>query len=251
MSAVQAAQRVAILLGVVAAGVGAMVWWRPSAGVAGDAVRLTYVNTAEQQGVIGYRDPVGAISRDGLRLVFAEGRRLYETPVGGGARVTLADADGQIRHVAPDNLGAWLFEDTAAKTRWWLASSRAPMRPLFGTRTEITETASGDSTPTRRRVDQLRQIAASVDGKWLAGCARWRFVGTGSLAYRGRRLERAGHARRRSRGMAGLDAERRDRLHDHGSVQPDGAVAPVDALRPVDAHDHTRSRGDWAARVWE
>ena len=189
MSGVQAVRRLAILLAVVAAGVGAMVWSRSVANVGADAARLDYVTTAEQQGVIGYRDPVGAISLDGQRIAFAEGRRLYDTPIGGGARMTLAEAAGQIRHVVADNLGAWIFEDTAASTRWWLASPRAPMRPLFGARTEITATGTGENTPTRRRVSELRQVVASLDGKWLAALAGgssgqevWRIASDGSSA---------------------------------------------------------------------
>ncbi len=53
------------------------VWSR--SGPAG-AERLTYVTTANQLGVVGYRDPVAVVSLDGSRVAFSEGRRLFESP---------------------------------------------------------------------------------------------------------------------------------------------------------------------------
>jgi hypothetical protein len=47
--------------------------------------RLAWVATALQLGVVGYRDPVGALSPDGELLAYAEGRHLRVVPVGGGA----------------------------------------------------------------------------------------------------------------------------------------------------------------------
>jgi Tol biopolymer transport system component len=153
-----------------------------------DAPRLTYVATANQLGVVGYRDPVGAISSDGARLAFAEGRHLFETRTTGGARRELAAADGQIRHVAARGASSdWLFEDAAVSPRWWTVSSTAAKQPLFGSRTEIA-TAAGSPTP-GLRVDALRQLVASADGKWFAALAArssglelWRITADGSRA---------------------------------------------------------------------
>jgi Tol biopolymer transport system component len=171
MCAVEIVWRFVVLVGVVAAGLGAMLWMREPTTATVDPQRLRYVATAEQLGVVGYRDPVGAVSLDGQRIVIAEGRRLFELPVGGGARVPIAIALGQIRHVVADGTGSWIFEDPGAGNRWWVASSRAPMRPLFNDRQEIEATPAGESTPTRRRVNELRQLAASPDGRLVAGLA--------------------------------------------------------------------------------
>jgi hypothetical protein len=122
MCAVEIVWRFVVLVGVVAAGLGAMLWMREPTTATVDPQRLRYVATAEQLGVVGYRDPVGAVSLDGQRIVIAEGRRLFELPVGGGARVPIAIALGQIRHVVADGTGSWIFEDPGAGNRWWVAS---------------------------------------------------------------------------------------------------------------------------------
>ena len=127
-----------LLLGVVlAAAIGAMFWRRQSAEAAPEPWRLSYVTTAAQLGVVGYRDPVGAISLDGRRVAFSEGRRVFEMPVNGGARLEVGAAQGQVRHLAPDGRGGWIIEDTAAPIRWWRASPETPLSPLFGDRQEI------------------------------------------------------------------------------------------------------------------
>lgn len=162
--------RVALLALILAGALAAMAWMQERP--ARDPARITYVATAHQLGVVGYRDPVGAISPDGRRVAFSEGRRLFEVLTGGGARVEIAAAEGQIRHVAPNGpSGDWIFEDTASPTRWWVASARSSMRPLFGARTAIEGIAAGDSATTRRRINDLRQVVASSDGQWVAGTA--------------------------------------------------------------------------------
>jgi Tol biopolymer transport system component len=174
-------QRAAWLSAFVIAGAGALILTRPRPAPepVADTARLTYVATAHQLGVVGYRDPVGAISIDGGRLALAEGRRIYETPTGGGVRIEMAAADGQIRHLAPIGSGPeWLFEDTGSPTRWWAVSAGAPRRPLFGSRNEV-RSAAGDFVA---RTNELRQIVASADGQTLfalstaaQGSVLWRF----------------------------------------------------------------------------
>ena len=132
--------------------------------------RLSYVTTAHQLGVVGYRDPVGAFSVDGKRIAFSEGRRLFEMLVAGGTRTELAVADGQIRHVAPFGTSPeWIFEDTATSSRWWVVSPGGSKRPLFAARTEITAASSASRSGVR--VDALRQLVASPDGRWIAAVA--------------------------------------------------------------------------------
>jgi Tol biopolymer transport system component len=172
----------------VAAGIAAIVWMlaRPSV----DPPRLSYVTTAHQLGIVGYRDPVGAISVDGRHLAYAEGRRLYEVPIGGGQPIEIAAADGQIRHVvAHGPAGDWIFEDGTSPRRWWVASARRPMRPLFDTQREIEGSESAGSMHEKLGLDDLRQVVSSPDGQWIAGVASgssgaqlWRVAADGSHA---------------------------------------------------------------------
>jgi Tol biopolymer transport system component len=71
-----------------------------------DLPTLSYVTTAHQLGVVGYRDPAGAISPDGTRFAYSEGRFIRVIPIGGGAPVTLPPADQQVRYLA------WTSNDT-------------------------------------------------------------------------------------------------------------------------------------------
>jgi Tol biopolymer transport system component len=179
--------RLVLLVAVVGAALAAMVWSSRTRELP-EPLQMTYVGTAHQLGVVGYRDPVGVVSADGRRVAFAEGRRLFETLTTGGARIELAAAEGQIRHVArgpaPDE---WTFEDTAASRRWWVVSVRSPRRPLFGDREELT--GLDGSTTTVVRVDALRQLAPSADGSSIAataapasGAELWRIARDGSRA---------------------------------------------------------------------
>ena len=182
--------RLVFLLALIAAAAGAILWsrQRSTAPLLETPAQLAYVTTAHQLGVVGYRDPVGAISPDGRLIAFSEGRWLFEMPIGGGARVELAAAEGQIRHVAPHgSSGEWLFDGGDAGTRWWVASSRAPARALFGTRGELEGMAGGETV--RARVTALGQLVTSHDGKWIAGVVRaqggselWKIVSDGSKA---------------------------------------------------------------------
>ena len=86
--------------------------WSPSSGrgrlprPADDAPQLAYITTAHQLGVVGYRDPAGAISPDGKRFAYSEGRFIRVIPIGGGAPVTLPPADQQVRSLT------WTSNDT-------------------------------------------------------------------------------------------------------------------------------------------
>jgi WD40 repeat protein len=98
--------RAVILLAIV---VTAFVAWfavRRSAPVAVEQPQLSYVTTAHQLGVVGYRDPAGAISPDGKRFAYSEGRFIRVIPIGGGAPVTLPPAVGQVRNLS------WTSNDT-------------------------------------------------------------------------------------------------------------------------------------------
>jgi Tol biopolymer transport system component len=188
MLRVRPLSRFLLLLAVLAAGLAAIMWARSRPAL--DPPRLSYVTTAHQLGVVGYRDPVGGISADGTRFAYAEGRRLFEVAVGGGAVMEIAAAEGQIRHLAPrGSAGDWIFEDGDASQRWWIASARAPKRPLFRAHAEVEGAVTRDSTHEKLGLNELRQLASSPDGEWLVGTANrpsgaelWRVTADGSRA---------------------------------------------------------------------
>jgi Tol biopolymer transport system component len=102
-----------ILSGVIAAGLSALIWARQ------DFPQLSYVTTAHQFGVVGYRDPVGAVSPDGTRLAYTEGRFIRVVPIGGGAPVTLGPGQGQIRYLTWTTDSSIVAEDATPAGRWW------------------------------------------------------------------------------------------------------------------------------------
>ena len=83
-----------------------ILWAQPVLPTAADLPALTYVTTAHQLGVVGYRDPVGAISPDGKRFAYSEGRFIRIVPIGGGAPVTTSAGDRQVRFLE------WTSNDT-------------------------------------------------------------------------------------------------------------------------------------------
>jgi WD40 repeat protein len=95
-------------------------WMRPSKSIQGDPPQLSYVTTAHQLGVVGYRDPAGAISPDGKRFAYSEGRYIRVVPIGGGAPVTLPPADGQVRFLS------WTSNDTVVAVPRPPSSTRMP-----------------------------------------------------------------------------------------------------------------------------
>jgi WD40 repeat protein len=97
-----------ILIAIVAAALVAILWARQAAPPAAELPTLSYVTTARQLGVVGYRDPAGAISPDGKRFAYSEGRFIRVIPIGGGAPVTLPPSDQQVRYLE------WTSNDTVA-----------------------------------------------------------------------------------------------------------------------------------------
>ena len=149
-----------------------------------EPARFTYVTTAQQLGVVGYRDPLGVLSHDGQRVAITEGRRLYEAFTSGGIRTEVAALDAQIRHVAPYGASReWIVEDPSSSERWWIVAGGAAKRPLF-------KAAEVKGTGTARvAINTLRQVTSSADGRWIAGTtagsggiALWRVATDGSTA---------------------------------------------------------------------
>lgn len=108
-----------ILSGVIAAGLSALVFGRQPPASPLDPPQLSYVTTANQHGVVGYRDPFGAISPDGTRIAYAEGRFIRVVPIGGGAPITLAPGERQIRYLAWKGNDEVVAEDATGSARWW------------------------------------------------------------------------------------------------------------------------------------
>jgi len=112
--------RALILSAVIVAGLSAIVIARQAPmPEALDPPQLSYVTTAHQLGVVGYRDPVGAISPDGTRLAYSEGRFIRVIPIGGGSPVTLAPGEGQIRYLAWKGNDELVAEDRTPAARGW------------------------------------------------------------------------------------------------------------------------------------
>jgi Tol biopolymer transport system component len=164
--------RLVVLLLVV--GLGALLMFLRRSVPESEPSRLAYVATARQLGVVGYRDPAGAISPDGAWIAYTEGRMLRVRPVAGGAIAELPPGDGQLRYLAwtPDSKRV-LVEDPAADRRWWTydvdAGQRSPLWPNLDT---IDGLLDGEAVSTR--VDDLRQIAWSPDGESLAAVVNGR-----------------------------------------------------------------------------
>jgi Tol biopolymer transport system component len=94
-----------VLFAIVVGALVALLWARPVSSPA-PSPQLSYVTTANQLGVVGYRDPAGAISPDGKRFAYSEGRFIRVVPIGGGAPVTLPPGDQQVRFLE------WTSNDT-------------------------------------------------------------------------------------------------------------------------------------------
>ncbi len=98
--------RAFILVAIVVVAVAAVALTRTPAPAPVDLPQLSYVTTAHQLGVVGYRDPAGAISPDGKRFAYSEGRFIRVVPITGGAPVTLPAAEQQVRFLE------WTSNDT-------------------------------------------------------------------------------------------------------------------------------------------
>jgi Tol biopolymer transport system component len=146
-----------ILSGVIVGGMSAILFGRQAATPAArDLPQLSYVTTAHQLGVVGYRDPVGAISPDGTRLAYSEGRFIRVVPIGGGAPVTLAPGEGQIRALTWKGNDEVVAQDATRMARWWLYRlGDADRKPLWDPQLALT----------------FSQVTFSADGRSAAALA--------------------------------------------------------------------------------
>ena len=180
----------ALVLVVVVGALIALLWAGPTPAPAPAVPRLTYVTTARQLGVVGYRDPVGVISPDGTRLAYSEGRHVRVMPIGGGAPQTLAAGDGQIRYLAWIDNHRLAGEDTGAANRWWAYDVASTDRQPLWSGKDINNDAEGGPPV---HVNDLRQLVWSSDGRWVAaiaagndGPALWRITADGTRGARKR-----------------------------------------------------------------
>ena len=150
-----------VLLTIVVCALVALVWAQPGSPAAADQPTLAYVTTAHQLGVVSYRDPLGAISPDGKLFAYTEGRFIRVVPIGGGAPITLAPGEGQIRHLTWLSNDTVVAEDFTPTARWWTFRVGSTERqPLW----------SGTPIAT----NGLRQLTFSLDGKQAAALATTR-----------------------------------------------------------------------------
>ena len=170
--------RALVLIAVVAGTLAVLLFARraPAPRPAGDPPQLSYVTTAHQLGVVGYRDPVGAISPDGTRLAYSEGRLIRIVPIGGGAPMTLAPGEGQIRYLTWKGNTEIVAEDVTPSGRWWsYRIGDADRKPLWD----------------RTVANELRQLTWSADGRSAAavivskaGPELWRMAADGATPQR-------------------------------------------------------------------
>jgi Tol biopolymer transport system component len=136
--------------------------------------RLRLVTVARQTGPVGYRDPVGAISPDGVWLAYSSGDHLRLVRVAGGPVATLGPPSRRLRTVAwlPDSRRvAARAEDARGRMAWWSFGIDGGERgrlwsgPLEAV-TEGGETVGVDP-------DRASQLAWSADGSRVAGTLPW------------------------------------------------------------------------------
>ena len=143
-----------VLLTIVIGAIVAIVWAQPGSPAVVDQPTLAYVTTAHQLGVVSYRDPLGVISPDGKRFAYTEGRFIRVVPISGGAPITLAPGQGQIRNLTWSANDTIVAEDPTPEARWWTYRVGSSERqPLWRGTTIATE---------------VRQLAFSLDGKQAA-----------------------------------------------------------------------------------
>ena len=129
---------------------------------ASDGPRLHFVATARQFGPVGYRDPAGAMSPDGVWLAYGVGRMLRTQRIDGGPVHEVGAINSQIRYIA------------------WLRDSRhvavQDRDPDTGARSWLVfDVITGNKErlwPNNREAARLSHLAWSPDGGSVAGVLR-------------------------------------------------------------------------------
>ncbi len=113
------------------------------------AFRLQAVARTSQPGVVGYRDPLGAVSPDGAWLAFSSGRHLRLRRFEGGPVSELGPADRNLTHIAwlPDSrrLASYGRNPDTGEAGWLLhdvmTGSREPLWPDMPTTSRLRQLA--------------------------------------------------------------------------------------------------------------
>lgn len=136
--------------------------------------RLQYVTTAEQHGIVGYRDPIGVISPDGRWLAYSEGRFLKMQLVDGGPVLEFEPLKRDIRYIAwlPDSRHVAIPDRSHASepTRWFVYSigNRQNAR-LWPGLTAIVATDAETGEERSVSISELQQLTWSPDGDTVVG----------------------------------------------------------------------------------
>ena len=160
-------------------------------------------------GPVGYRDPAGAVSPDGRRLAFSQGRHVVVQALDGSDVRTLGPAPSQVRYLTwlPDSRGVLVHERSFDRRRqeWFVYDADTGEKAaLWG----------GGPFPTDvPRSDELLELSWSPDGSWLVGARR--------------RGGRSQIWRLAADGRSGELLAEGDRL-SHPVVSPDGHVACIE-----------------------
>ncbi len=139
--------------------------------------RLQYVTTAEQHGIVGYRDPIGVVSPDGEWLAYSEGRFLKVQPVDGGPVREFEPLKRDIRYIAwlpgSDRVAILDRRYASEAARWFVFNiNNRQKQHLWPNVAEIfgIETVSGNQHSVA--LSDLQYLTWSSDGKKVAGIAR-------------------------------------------------------------------------------
>ena len=236
------AVRQLVLLTIVVAALIAVLWARPAPSTANDPKELSYVTTAHQLGVVGYRDPAGAISPDSRHLAYSEGRFVRIVPIDGGAPITLPPAEGQVRNLAWATNDMIVVEDATPDGRWWAYRLTDPRRRGLWV---------GTSIPNR----DLRQLAWNVEGTHAAalvfskeGTDVWRIAIDGSAADHQRVTGRASFPAFTSTGEIACVVDARLAIPCHGAKKT--LTPDVDVYGPIAFHDDTRISPRRTSAAW-
>lgn len=125
---------------------------------------LTPVTAVDQFGVVGNRDPLGAISPDGRWLATSIQHVLQIVPTSGGVVRELPTGGRTIQQLVwlPDG-SALLTAEADTAIRWWRNGLDGARRPWWPAGTSFS--AGGRSVAP----NEIRQVALAPDGKSLAG----------------------------------------------------------------------------------